>query len=185
MLSGQVPLDTELLNELCSFHVLSLGSLVGQLKGYIQWWVGLQTRFPTQVQQKSSSKAGKALCFFNSNQQHPKFPDWKGPLALFCKLLALPTHLAAWVALGCKASRSCCQPFSSDGAVRHSVQGVGLCLSSLACVAPDYSQFPKQAKQLIWGSKSDRSAPHTGQSVAPSWFCRWAMLLVEITAWAL
>lgn len=99
--------------------MLWLGSLVRQSKGYIQQWEGLQIKFLGTVGETALMLV-KLFVDLTYADLHPKFPDQAEPLALLCKLLALPTHLLAQGLLDHTFSRSCLQPFWSDRAGRYS-----------------------------------------------------------------
>ena len=83
--------------------------------------------------ERSSCKASNA--FFVVLTQaclHSMLHGQIGPLALFCRLLCLLTHLLAWALMGYAASKNSHHPFWLDGARNHALLQGRLWLSSPA-----------------------------------------------------
>lgn len=103
---------------------------------------------------EATLKLVKFFVVLTQTNQYPQFSGQTGPLALYYKLLALPTLLLDGVLLTHTALMYFHQPFCLGEAGRHSPQWVGLFLISFAWVRGgwgstiNYSQFPKQALQF-------------------------------------
>lgn len=130
-----------------------------------------------------NSKPSKALvCGLESSQPTPQVP-WQ--MALLCGQSALPALLSTLALLGYTLSRCSGQPFWSGVVKTYTQQYVRLWLSSPTRAGAE--QCPGLAWLFI--KNSNQAFPHPttfpDQTAPLTWFCRWAELLIGITAWAL
>lgn len=94
-------------------------------------------------------------------------------------------HLLVQVPLGYTASRNSHQPLFSDGARKCPPQWLGAVIQHLSCVWEN--QALRQAKFLVWGSKSDQSVHEQVlcSECAPDLVLQVSKAAVGITIWAL